>query len=67
MPHVKVTIDKLGRVKSDPQGYSGPECKEATKPITTAFRGANIEDNERPEMHETRIETDTNLGQQISL
>lgn len=48
-PSVAVTIDKLGRVKLDAQGYTGTACKDATAPVERAFRGAQAITEDKPE------------------
>lgn len=66
MAKVIATIDKLGRVKSDPQGYTGTDCERAIAPIKTAFRGANIDETDRPELHQTSIETEQTGEQELT-
>lgn len=50
MSQIKVTVDPMGQMVVETEGYTGKECTEATKQLERAL-GKVTKDEKKPEYH----------------
>jgi hypothetical protein len=58
---ILVKIDPIGRPTIETVGFTGGACKVASQSIVNAFRGAELNEVEKPELHlmETEAESES--------
>jgi len=52
MPQIEITVDPMGGVTIEGQGFAGADCARATQAIREAL-GQQVEERRKPEYYET--------------
>ena len=56
MKQVTITVDAVGGVKIDAEGFVGNTCDDATKVFAQAFAGEQTDRQEKPEYYQPVVQ-----------
>jgi hypothetical protein len=57
MAEIRITIDKIGKVKMDAEGFTGEACRDATGSFEQALAGVEVQRDLKSEYYDTPAES----------